>query len=245
MSSVISPPLNVLQPCPLGKVYVLPGDFSCTLRTAILPVGKILCRVSDLSYALNTGKPAHWANSMSYPVIYPTLYVPETLPVGQIPPRMSHQGKAGGIRSLSALSSLSSFSTLGPSPPLPSPPLRQVSPSRRSERASERASLADGEGAREKSLDRQFAACNATVDEPRRRAVMRMPSFCFLAKKSFACMCCIVELFVFRSRERERERERPVARGKVRGKRSIFRVFLSCVCRRDSVKKAKHLSVVF
>ncbi len=50
---------------------------------------------------------------------------------------------------------------------------------------------------------------------------------------------------MFRSRAREREREASGAGGRVRGKRSFFRVLLSCVWRRDSVKIAKHLSVVF
>jgi hypothetical protein len=164
------------KPCPLGKVYVLPGDFSYTLRTAILPVGKILCPVSDLSYTLNTGKPARWENSvsgqrfilhfkyrknlpvgkilcpvsdlsctlntgkparwensMSYPVIYPTLYGPETLPVGQIPPRSesSGQGRWNTFPKCAEFSVLVLHSW--------APPLRLVSPSRRSERGSERA----------------------------------------------------------------------------------------------------------
>jgi hypothetical protein len=103
-----------------------------------LPIGKILCPVSDLSYALNTGKPAHWANSMSYPVIYPALYVPATLPVGQIPPRSESSGQ-GRWNTFPKCAEFPVLVLHSWAPPLPSPPLRLVSPSRRSERASERA----------------------------------------------------------------------------------------------------------
>jgi hypothetical protein len=130
--------IYVLQPCSLGKLYVLTGDFSDTLRTANLPVWKIICPVSDLSYALNAGKPAHWENSMSYPVIYPTLYVPEALPVGQIPLRSESSGQ-GRWNTFPKCAEFPVLVLHSSAPPLPSPPLRLVSPSRRSERASERA----------------------------------------------------------------------------------------------------------
>jgi hypothetical protein len=99
----------------------------------------------------------HWENSMSGQWFILRFKIPENLPIGQIlcPTQrfilhftyqkrcplgrfhlvVSHQGKAGGIRSLSALSSLSSFSTVGP---LPSPPLRLVSPSERASELSRR-----------------------------------------------------------------------------------------------------------
>jgi hypothetical protein len=77
----------VHKPCPVGKLYVLPGDFSYTLRTAkpahwenslsgqwfilrfkyreTCPLGKFYVLPSDLSCTLRTSNAARWADSTS------------------------------------------------------------------------------------------------------------------------------------------------------------------------------------
>ncbi len=148
--------LTYCKPCPLGKFYVLPQWFLLHYGAQTLPIGQIICPpwwfLLHFSYCkacplgkfyvrsviLNTGKPAHWANSMSYPVIYPALYVPATLPVGQIPPRSESSGQ-GRWNTFPKCAEFPVLVLHSWAPPLPSPPLRLVSPSRRSERASERA----------------------------------------------------------------------------------------------------------
>jgi hypothetical protein len=75
---VIPPHFTYCEPCPLGKLYVLPSDFFYTSHSSnpahwenymsylvisptlyvlqSLPIGKILCPVSDLSYAFKYRK---------------------------------------------------------------------------------------------------------------------------------------------------------------------------------------------
>jgi len=119
---VISPALHVLQNPAHWENYMFYLVTSPTLHILeSLPIWKILCPVSDLSYALNTGKPAQWANSMSYPVMYPTLYVPETLPVGQIPPRSESSGQ-GPWNTFPKCAEFPVLVLHSWAPPLPSPP---------------------------------------------------------------------------------------------------------------------------